>query len=386
MSLFLKKHTQENPLPFKRIGPRPLGLYYALMQPHIFTSPLNIPSSNPVLTELSQFLEGVKQYHNSPYYREETEQNIVWQKKRIRIFEYGERSDQPSILLIPSMINKSYVFHLLPGHSLVEALVTAGFHVYLLDWGEPHGENISVSSSIKDYVLEFIKKTNSPLHIAGYCMGGLLALAAAQKDPQRIKSLSLLATPWDFSQTRAHKQMAPLKNLYETTLQALPLVPVDILQSQFMLLDPTATTKRFQSIKNISDHKQQALITVIEDWLADGVPLEQSVAHTVAIDWFIDNNTANRLWHIDEEAIHPENITCPIFIATPEKDIIVPPESCVKRGITAEKTTVQRINSGHIGMMVGRNAQTQLYTPYINWLNSLTVETHPAKLSSSSKN
>src|SRR3546814_9428720 len=36
-----------------------------------------------------------------------------------------------------------------------------------------------------------------PIYVVGYCMGGLLATALAQLNPN-VKRLILLATPWDF--------------------------------------------------------------------------------------------------------------------------------------------------------------------------------------------
>src|SRR4030095_7183905 len=45
------------------------------------------------------------------------------------------------ILLGPSLINRWYVLDLRPGASLVEALVGAGFDVWLLDWGIPEPED-----------------------------------------------------------------------------------------------------------------------------------------------------------------------------------------------------------------------------------------------------
>ncbi|MCW8140316.1 MAG: hypothetical protein KIT58_15560 [Planctomycetota bacterium] len=41
------------------------------------------------------------------------------------------------VVLVPSIINRSYVFDLRPGQSLVEALLGAGLDVVLVDWGVP---------------------------------------------------------------------------------------------------------------------------------------------------------------------------------------------------------------------------------------------------------
>ena len=396
MNVRIQHYEEGTPSPAHRSGPRPLGLYYALMQPlmtQTIQSPLFTAETKKTLEEapLSHFLKGVKRYHNAPWFREETAPEIVWQKGRVKVFHYPHTHTYKStILLIPSMINKSYIYNLAPGHSLIEHLCNDGYSVQLMDWSEPtstptpepspkptEAESISVESSITDYILPYLNSLKEPVHLGGYCMGGLLALAAAQlsgaqQTPSKVKSLSLFATPWDFSKTEAHSQMVKARMAYEMMVKALPIIPVDILQTQFVMLAPMATINRFCHYYDTADENSLKLMTLMEDWLADGVPVEQSVAHTVAINWFIKNVTVNKQWRVNGEIIHPENITCPTFIAMPEKDILVPPASCATLAETQSGGHIHKVKTGHIGLMVGRKCHETFFKPYSAWLDHLT--------------
>ena len=71
-------------------------------------------------------------------------------------------------------------------------------------------------------------------------MGGLLAVALAQRRPDLVAALVSMATPWDFHAERADAGAAPGpagEPLVES-FAALGEVPVDVLQMFFLANDP----------------------------------------------------------------------------------------------------------------------------------------------------
>ena len=60
----------------------------------------------------------------------------------------------PPLLIVFSLISRSYILDLTPGNSFVEQLVDAGFDVYLLDWGEP--DERDAGNGLEDYVDDYI--------------------------------------------------------------------------------------------------------------------------------------------------------------------------------------------------------------------------------------
>ena len=110
------------------------------------------------------------------------------------------RRRRADVLFVPSLVNRAYVLDLTPERSLMRWLPGQGFRTLLLDWGWP-GE-AERHFTLTDYVAGRLERAlmaaPGPVVLAGYCMGGLLALAAALRRPDRVRALALLATPWDF--------------------------------------------------------------------------------------------------------------------------------------------------------------------------------------------
>ncbi|MFN7634110.1 MAG: alpha/beta fold hydrolase, partial [Acetobacteraceae bacterium] len=122
----------------------------------------------------------------------------AWAEGGTRILDYG--GEGPAVLFVPSLVNRAEVLDLMPDASLLRWLAGNGAHPLLLDWGWP-GE-AERSFTLTDYVAGRLERALAalpgPVVLVGYCMGGLLALAAALRHPGRIRALGLLATPWDF--------------------------------------------------------------------------------------------------------------------------------------------------------------------------------------------
>src|SRR4051795_10984514 len=69
-----------------------------------------------------------------------TPKDTVWKHDKMELWRY--RSDQrryrTPVLMVMSLVSRSYIFDLRPGNSLVEYMLGPGFDVFLIDWGVPH--------------------------------------------------------------------------------------------------------------------------------------------------------------------------------------------------------------------------------------------------------
>ena len=103
----------------------------------------------------------------------------------------------PPLLVVPSLINRAYVLDLAEGGSMMRWLATVGVRPLLLDWGWP-GE-VERSFTLTDYIAGRLERalgaTPRRVVLAGYCMGGLLALAAALRRPERIRATLQISWP-----------------------------------------------------------------------------------------------------------------------------------------------------------------------------------------------
>lgn len=152
------------------------------------------------------------------------------------------------MLFVPSLVNRAHILDLMPEQSLLRWLAVRGVRPLLLDWGWPgEAERAFTLSDATDRLGRALDAVGEPVVLAGYCMGGLLAAAAAQRWPARVRALALLATPWDFHAEPADAtRLAAALPLLEP-LMAAGALPVDALQTLFAAADPGSIARKFRA-------------------------------------------------------------------------------------------------------------------------------------------
>jgi len=322
------------------------------------------------------FLAGIRAWHAHPWRRELADPPVRWREGTARLLDYG--GDGPTVLFVPSLVNRWTVLDLMPGHSMLRWLAGEGIHPLLLDWGEPEP-----AFTLTDHIagrlaraMEAAKTQNSggKITLAGYCMGGTFATAAAALRPDLVNGLALLAAPWDFHAgdiERLHKLTA-MCALLEPMLSAAGTVPVDMLQMLFALDDPTAVAEKFRRFGRLDQSGESAtLFVALEDWLNDGVPLSGAAARECLRDWYRENLPMRGKWRVAGLAIDPASIHVPAFVTAPRRDRIVPPESARPLAGLLPLATLLEPDAGHIGMTAGRSARTVLWEPLRDWLRTI---------------
>ena len=220
--------------------------------------------------------------------------------------------------------------------------------------------------------LDLIRQdAGSPPLVAGYCMGGLLALGLALRCQDDLAGLVLLATPWDF-----HAENAPHSRL---AAAALPLVaplldatgemPVDLLQALFASLDPQMVVRKFITFGRHDPQGEKARdFVALEDWLNDGVPLAAAVARECLGKWYGENATAGGQWRLAGEVVDPQRLDLPTLCIIPAQDRIVPPASAT--ALADAIPCAERLcpEAGHIGMVVSARAEPTVWRSLLTWI------------------
>jgi pimeloyl-ACP methyl ester carboxylesterase len=324
-------------------------------------------------------LAGIAAYRRHPYSRSLADPPAIWAEGGTRLLDFGGAAEGLPVLFVPSLVNRAYVLDLAPGRSLMRFLAQQpGIRPLLLDWGWP-GE-VERRFTLTDYIAGRLERALAaipgPVVLAGYCMGGLLSLAAALRRPDRVRALALLATPWDFhapkeEAERARAAAALLPGL-EPVLEAMGALPVDVLQALFASLDPWGVAAKFRGFARLDPASARAaLFVALEDWLNDGVPLAAPVARECLAGWYDRNDPGQLAWRVAGAVVDPRELAMPAFVAIPHRDRIVPPASA--RAIIGHlrDAVVQEVPAGHIGMAAGSNAEAALWRPLLAWLRGL---------------
>jgi polyhydroxyalkanoate synthase subunit PhaC len=325
------------------------------------------------------YLAGLEAYRRHPYRRSVEASPVLWREGTTRLLDYGGEPAGPVILVVPSLINRFYVLDLLPERSFLRHLAGRGLRPLVVDWGAPGSEECGfdltdyVSGRLESAFEAALALAGAPIGIAGYCMGGLFALALALRRPDQTACLSFLATPWDF-----HAEHAQSARFFGLIADLLPLLsdeqgtlPVEVIQSLFFMLDPFTAERKFRRFAALDPAGDEARdFVALEDWVNDGVPLAASVARDCARFWYGENEPARGLWRINGEAVDPKLMRSPALVVIPSHDRIVPPSSAEALAAALRGATVLRPPLGHVGMMSAARAPAMLWTAIADWLRA----------------
>ena len=322
---------------------------------------------------------GIAAYRRHHWRRTLIDPPAIWSEGGTRLLDYGPAGGRP-ILFVPSLINRAYVLDLAEGYSMLRWLAGQGVRPLLLDWGWPG--DTERRFTLTDYVAGRMERAmtaaaqagGTPPVLAGYCMGGTLAVAAAQRRPDLIGGLALLAAPWDFHAPDPERaiQVARTLPLLEPALAFSRSLPVDLLQTLFMLLDPWGVAEKYRAFARLPQDSERARrFVALEDWLNDGIPLAAEVARTCLREWYGENAPARGNWRIAGLPVDPTLINKPTFIAIPGRDRIVPSESARPLVRLIQGAVLHEPMAGHIGMAAGARAETSLWRPLLDWLRTL---------------
>ena len=142
-----------------------------------------------------------------------TPKDVVWASGKAELWRYtgGDRRYGPPVVIVHSLVSRSYILDLRPGNSMVEYLVAAGLDVFMLDWGVP--DELDADNDLERYVNFYIPRAlaaarrasgHDEVTLAGYCLGGVLAaLYAAGHEDAGVRNLILMATPVDYTEMGA---------------------------------------------------------------------------------------------------------------------------------------------------------------------------------------
>jgi polyhydroxyalkanoate synthase subunit PhaC len=328
------------------------------------------------LRQDAALIEGIAAYRRHGWQRTLVDPPGMWSEGSTRLLDYGPAGGRP-VLFVPSLINRSYVLDLAEEYSLLRWLAGQGVRPLLLDWGWP--AETERQFTLTDYVAGRMERAmtaaaqavGGPPVLVGYCMGGTLAVAAAQRRPDLISGLALLAAPWNFHAPDPERaiQAAQTLPLLEPALAFSHALPVDLLQSLFALLDPWSVAEKYRAFARLpQDGARARLFVALEDWLNDGVPLAAEVARACLGGWYGENAPACGQWRIAGLAVDPTTITKPTFVAVPGRDRIVPPASARPLARLIPGAVLHQPLAGHVGMVAGARAEALLWRPLLDWL------------------
>jgi polyhydroxyalkanoate synthase len=269
----------------------------------------------------------------------------------------------PPVLFIPSLINPPNVLDM-GERSLLRWLATQSRRVLLLDWGwpDPDRQALTVAGHVEEVALPLMATLGEPVDLVGYCLGGTMALAAAQLGSAR--SVATLAAPWHFNGFPAESRdsLGTLWAGVQPVAAALGVLPMEVLQSAFWSLDPARTVTKFEEFATLEGDAARIFV-MLEDWANDGPPVAGAAAREMFESFFRDDLPGTGGWQVGGTTIDPAALAMPLLNIVSTTDRIVPSATAVTAGERLD------LGLGHVGMVVGSRGREKLWAPLAAWLS-----------------
>lgn len=313
-----------------------------------------------------------------------TPYDVVLRSGTLKLLRY--RRAQPAVhaepvLLCYALVNRPYILDLQPGKSVVQRYLERGFDVYLIDWGVPSADDAGLTldhyvSKLLASVVEFIVQQHrrEDLHLLGYCMGGTLSVLYAALEPRRLKTLTLLAAPIDFSGSEALLQVWTDPKYFDVDalIEAHGNCPASFLQTCFLALRPVQNLleKNLSLLEQLDDERFVASYFAMERWVNDNIPVAGATFREFVHKLYQQNQLVRGEFVLGERPVQLSDIRCPLLLLTADKDHLVPPSSTL--GLESRVGSIDRealsIDAGHVGLVVSSKAHLTLWHAATRWL------------------
>jgi polyhydroxyalkanoate synthase len=306
----------------------------------------------------------------------------VWQRDKAQLWRYD--SDQrrlgPPVVIVMSLVSRSYILDLRPGNSLVQFLLERGFDVYLVDWGVP--TEADAANGLETYCDEYLPRAiaaaadaspSGDITLYGYCFGGVLSLLSLAGNPQLpVRNLAVMATPTDFT------HMGPMSAMLqdgrvdpESLIDETGNVPPEVIADSFKVLKPTADVTSYVNLwQNLWNDDFVEAYQTMTQWSRDHIPFPGEAFRQTVRHLNRENALLSGRVPLGGRTAELAAITCPFLNVIADNDHIVPPPATVPLTGLVGSTDVEELHlpAGHVGLVVGRSAHRNSMPRIADWI------------------
>ncbi|WOE74011.1 alpha/beta fold hydrolase [Alterisphingorhabdus coralli] len=338
-------------------GPRPLPLFLEMAREQLQHDP----------EAMAELLHGLSAFQSAARPAAKSEAFVIGTQGPVTVTRHAsaDLNRDIDVLIVPSPINAPQILDMVEGRSLIAHLEAQGLGCGLLHWGAitPQRGDETISSFVADYLRPLLQRQKRPVHLVGYCLGGLLALGAACLS--EIRSLTLIASPWDFSGYGPDRrsEMMALWARNRAQCKAMRVAPIEMVQQGFWSLDKRRVVEKYRAFgKMDADSPGRAIFVAIEDWANGGEPLPFAFADQLFSEFIEKNASVEGQWKIDGTQISPDAVQAPALELVSASDQITP------MATSAGFANRHVYAGGHVGMVVGGSAKQRSWKDISEWL------------------
>jgi polyhydroxyalkanoate synthase len=312
-----------------------------------------------------------------------TPKQTVWRRDKAELWRYegdAPLTDATPVLIVMSLISRSYILDLHPGASFVKALRAEGFDTYMLDWGIP--DERDSQNGLDTYVEDLLPAAVQALldtsgadevNIIGYCYGGLLSLLLGASHPELpVSSLITMATPVDFDEMGMFGRMFDEDRLSpDDLLDETGNVPPEVIRNAFRVLKPTADVTQYAVLwEKLWDDKQMEAYQVMGQWTREHIPFPGR-AFRETVELMRDDALTKDRVLLAGRPISLRDLRWPVLNIIAGKDHIVPAKAAqpVCELVGSERAETLELPAGHVGLVMGKSAAKTTMPKIFAWLH-----------------
>jgi polyhydroxyalkanoate synthase len=310
--------------------------------------------------------------------------DLVWKLDTARLWRYrsDSRRIRPPVLIVHSLVSKSYILDLLPSNSMVGFLRDEGFDVFLLDWVPPGPAD--AENTLETYVDGYIPQAMAAVGaesgaeettVVGYCLAGILTLLLAAGHPElRIRNLITLTTPCDYREMGFMSKMFLRGRLDpDDVIDDAGLVPAAAMDEGFQALKPTdRLVQQVNLFQNLWNAEWIEGFEAMNGWARDQVPFPGAAFRQTVQVLIRDNALLEGVIPFGRGEVRLRDIRCPYLQVYCEQDTIVPAPAAepLVRLVGSEDAGELRLKSGHVGLVAGRSAAKVSRPQIADWIRA----------------
>jgi polyhydroxyalkanoate synthase len=300
------------------------------------------------------------------------------------------------VLLVPPLAAPALCFDLRRGCSLVEHLVAQRRRPYLVDYGEISfaDRRLGLEFWVEDVLPEAIAAVSadaggSPVHVVGWCLGGIFALlAAADRQDLPIASITAIASPFDVTAVPMIAPFRPLANLTGGRLGTLGYrllggAPSWMVRRAFQLSAvDKLLTKPLAVLQHLDDREFLAQIEAVDRFTANMIAYPGRTFGQIYHLLFRANDLADGKVDLGRREIELSRIRRPVLVVAGENDTIAPRRAVGRLpGLLTGSAEVrfETAPGGHLGVLTGRRASGTTWAYLDDWLDRHDASSAPLR-------
>jgi len=268
-----------------------------------------------------------------------TPRTLRFQQDRIELFQYDSepatRRGAP-VLIVYSVINRSYILDLCDGGSFVQHLLAQGLDVWMVEWnGAVSGDHDTTLDSYVDpglsgCVAHIQQATGVPrVSLFGHCIGGTLAAMYAALYPDTVERFVLLTAPFTEAEGGI---VAAVTDRAVFDVDAVVAkhghMPAKLIRYTFVALKPYHELGKWKLfIEGLDDDEAMDRFALVDRWANDNIDIPAEVFRKYIDEVFHSGRLLRGETQIGGRTVDLSAIDCPTLNLVGRSDWIVPPDA-----------------------------------------------------------